>query len=96
MIAKPPTSYNALCDLVLVESERHELLQAYDRQRTVGTYPPLCVQLFIHNIRNGAHVTVYTSHAAVIMQFAKDQKIEWLESQIVESYRDLRRKHKSH
>jgi hypothetical protein len=59
----------------------------YERQRITGPYPPLCLQLFAHNVKHSVQVTIYINHAAELMQFARDQRLEWLELQIVQAYR---------
>jgi len=90
MTNNPPTSRNALCDLILLDSERHELLQAYERRKKMTPYPPMAVQLFMHIVRNNASVTVYLNHADELWKFANDMKIEWFEKHIVETYRKFR------
>jgi hypothetical protein len=79
---------NQLCELILLDSERHEILQAYERaQAKRHPYPCLAVQIFARNVRDGASAPVYRSHAAELLQFAHDYQIEWMEERIVQEYR---------
>lgn len=79
---------NQLCELILLDSERHEILQAYERaQANRHPYPCLAVQIFVRNVRDGACAPVYRAHAADLLQFAHDYQIEWLEERIVLEYR---------
>ncbi len=81
-------SGNQLFELILLDSERHEILSAYERaQEKRHPYPCLAVQIFVHNVRHGATAAVYRSHAADLLQFAHDYQIEWLEQRIVQEYR---------
>lgn len=91
-----PASKNALCDLVLLDSERHELLTAYEKQRERGPYPPLAVQIFAHNVRHNARVTVYVSQAAEVLSFAHTGQLAWLEQHIVAAYAARRKQMKAH
>jgi hypothetical protein len=90
MTSNPPNSRNALCDLILLDSERHELLQAYERRKKMTPYPPMAIQLFMHIVRNNSAVTVYLNHADDLWKFANEMQIEWLEEHIVETYRKFR------
>jgi hypothetical protein len=76
-------SGTALCDLLLLESERAEVLRAYDARRLKGPYPPMSLQIFAHNVRENACVTVYWSHLAELLRFARESGPEWLEEQLI-------------
>lgn len=78
---------NMLCELILLDSERHEIITAYDRQMTQRPLPTLAVQMFVHNVRNNAMVAVYRAHISDLIGFAVDGRIEWLEQRIVSEYR---------
>lgn len=79
---------NQLCEMILLDSERHEILKAYElAQAKRHPYPCLAVQIFVRNVRDGACAPVYRSHAAELLQFAHDYRIEWLEERIVQEYR---------
>ena len=76
---------NQLCELILLDSERHEILQAYERaQAKRHPYPCLAVQIFARNVRDGACAPVYRAHAAELLQFAHDYQIKWMEERIVQ------------
>jgi RNase adaptor protein for sRNA GlmZ degradation len=83
-------SSNVLCELILFESERHELLAAYEARRRSGPYPPMSLQIFAHNVRQHASVAVYLAHAADILNFAHQGSLQWLEQKIVDAYQQHR------
>jgi hypothetical protein len=83
-------SSNVLCELILFDSERHELLAAYEVCRRSGSYPPMSLQIFAHNVRQHASVAVYLAHAADILNFAHQGSLQWLEQKIVDAYRARR------
>lgn len=78
---------NMLCELILLDSERHEIITAYDRQMTQRPLPTLAVQMFVHNVRNNSSVAVYRAHISDLISFAETGRIEWLEERIVSEYR---------
>lgn len=83
-------SGNVLAELILLDAERHELLAAYETRRRNGPYPPMSLQIFAHNVRQGAHVAVYLAHAADVLDFAHHGSLQWLEQHIVDAYRARR------
>jgi hypothetical protein len=81
---------NLLCELILLESERHELLAAYEVQRVSGQYPSMGLQIFAHNVKHHTGVAVYVAHAAEILGFAHKHSLQWLEDAVVTAYRRLK------
>ncbi len=79
---------NMLCELTLLDSERHEILKGYERRQAERKpYPTLAVQMFCHNVRHNATVAVYRAHVPDLLEFAQTAQIEWLKEQIVAKYR---------
>jgi RNase adaptor protein for sRNA GlmZ degradation len=83
-------SGNVLCELILLESERHELLAAYEHRRRQSPYPVMALQIFAHNVREHAAVAVYLAHAPDLLSFAHESSLEWLEQKIVDAWRARR------
>lgn len=79
---------NLLCKLTLLDSERHEILQAYElTQLKRHPYPTIAVQMLAHNVRNGAEVCVYRSFVPDVLAFAQSNHLNWLEQRITDAYR---------
>lgn len=83
-------SGNVLCELILLESERHELLAAYEHRRRQSPYPVMALQIFAHNVREHAAVAVYLAHAPDLLSFAHHSSLAWLEQKIVDAWRARR------
>jgi hypothetical protein len=83
-------SGNVLCELILVEDERHELLAAYEHRRRQSPYPVMALQIFAHNVREHAAVAVYLAHAPDLLKFAHESNLAWLEQKIVDAWRARR------
>ncbi len=84
------TSENVLCELILLESERNELLAAYEHRRRQPPYPVMALQIFAHNVREHAAVAVYLAHAPDLLKFAHGASLGWLEQKIVDAWRARR------
>jgi len=76
---------SVLCEIVLLDTERHELIQAYERRQVQRPYPPLSVQIFIQNVRTDSVASVYRAYVSEVLDFAKTAEIEWLEQRIVDA-----------
>lgn len=83
-------SGTVLCQLTLLESERHELLAAYEHRRKRSPYPVMALQIFAHNVREHSTVAIYLAHAPDLLQFAHDSSLQWLEQHIVDAWRARR------
>lgn len=94
-----------LCEIVLDNAQRNELLAFYDQQivtwkckaapgRSVQR-PSLAIDMLAHNVRSQYLVPIYVSHVGDVLQFAVDGNLAWLERLLVQEYGVLRERRKA-
>ena len=84
-----------LCEMTLLDTERHELLAAFDLRSKQKPRPSLAVDMLAHSVRNQSTVPIYISHVGELMKFALDGNLEWLEQRLVREYGLLRERRKA-
>jgi len=84
-----------LCEITLLDTQRHELLAAFDLRCTQKPRPSLAVEMLVHNVRSQFLVPIYVSHVGDLLKFALDFNLEWLERRLVYEYGLLRERRKA-
>jgi hypothetical protein len=84
-----------LCEMTLLDTERHELLAAFDLRSKQSPRPSLALDMLAHNVRSNSTVPIYVSHVGDLLDFAVDGNLEWLEHRLVHEYGLLRERRKA-
>ena len=83
-------SGNLLCELVLTEAHRNEVVAAYEQQRKDGPYPSLAVQIFVFSAKTYPTAAVYLAHFADVLMFAIRHSLIWLKDAVMKARKDYR------
>jgi hypothetical protein len=84
-----------LCEMTLQNSERNELLAAFDLRSKQTPRPSLAVEMLVHSCRNHPLVPIYISHVGELLLFAINNDLEWLGRRLVHEYGLLRERRKA-
>jgi hypothetical protein len=84
-----------LSEMTMLDTERHELLAAFDLRAKQTPRPSLALDMLAHNVRSNSTVPIYVSHVGDLLEFAVDGNLEWLEHRLVKEYGLLRERRKA-